>query len=295
MNIVVAGGTGLIGTALVQRLRDRGDTVTVLTRSSQPQAGEATWNPGAPLDPAVLNGVDAVVNLAGASIGKLPWTKKYRQLLRTSRVDATQTIVDAVRATKSVHLVNASAVGFYGSRGDETLTESSPAGTGVLADVTLAWEAAANELISSGSRSVHPLTLLRTGIVVAKKGALWPLRLLTAAGLGGRLGSGSQWWPWISLRDEVEAIVWVLDQRLTGVVNLVGPTPATQAEVSRALAKIMKRPYWFPAPAFALRLVLRQAADEVLLVSQKVRPDALLDSGFRFSDQTIESALRATE
>ncbi len=301
MHVVVAGGTGLIGSALVARLRSRGDQVTVLTRSATPREGELTWDPsgsgtagsGTSLDLTGLETIDAIVNLAGASIGKLPWTKKYRETLKSSRVDATETLIRAINALParhSVHLVNGSAVGFYGSRGDELLTETSSPGEGVLADVTLAWEAAA-----SGARKGTLVTFVRTGLVVAKRGAMWPLRLLTTLGLGGKLGSGKQWWPWISLHDEVEAIVWILDQRLAGAINLVGPTAATQSEVSRGLARVMKRPYWLPAPSFALKLVLGSAADEVLLNSQRVRPDALLDSGFQFRDRTIEDALREAE
>ena len=270
VRVVISGASGLIGTALHDALVARGDAVVPLRRG-------VDWDPAARrLDPALLAGADAVVNLSGASIGRVPWTTAWRRTLRTSRIDATETIVAAIAALPAADrprvLANASGITRPG---------------GLLASIVREWEDAA-------ARAPVPTVLLRTGIVVSPSGgAFAPLRALTRAGLGGRLGPGSQHWPWISLRDEVAGILHCLDRGLHGPVHFAGPTPATAAECLRALARRHRRPYWLPAPSWALRLALGEMADELLLVDAATVPRELLDSGFSFQDETIEAALRA--
>lgn len=281
----------MIGGALAQRLRASGDKVVRLVRRPARGADEVQWEPAAGiLDAAVLNGADAVVSLSGAPTSRLPWTPAYKKVILESRLDVTRTIVDAIHAaerTPSV-FVSASAVGFYGDRGDEDLTESSPRGYGFLSAVVDAWEAEARRA-SDATR----VAFVRTGLVVGRSGAMPPLRLLARAGLAGPIGSGRQWWPWISLHDEVAAIDHVIGSGLSGPVNLAGPNPATEAEFMRTLARRMHRPYGMPAPAFALRLALQDAAQELMLSSQRMLPAALLNDGFRFRDETVDAALAA--
>lgn len=302
--IVIAGASGMIGHALAERLTASGDEVVRLVRrradadrSAGGRAGEALWDPAAGvLDPAVVCGTDAVVNLSGASTGRLPWTSAYKKVIVTSRLDATRTLVDAIHAAADppAVFVSASAVGIYGNRGNEELTETSVAGTGYLSAVCRAWERAANE-----ASDVTRVVAIRTGLVVGRGPAMQRLRMLSLAGVAGPLGTGRQWWPWISLRDEVAAIDHIIGpgrgsangRTLSGPVNLAGPLPATQARFSRTLAKRLHRPYGMPVPAFALRLALRDAADDLLLGSQRVVPAALLSDGFRFTDDTVDSAI----
>ena len=281
----------MIGGALAQRLLASGDEVVRLVRRPPRGEGEVQWEPAAGiLDAAVLNGADAVVSLSGAPTSRLPWTTAYKKVILESRLDVTRTIVDAIHAAErppSV-FVSASAVGFYGDRGDEDLTESSPRGDGFLSAVVDAWEAEARRA-SDATR----VSFVRTGLVVGPSGAMPPLRLLARAGLAGPIGSGRQWWPWISLHDEVAAIDHIIGSGLSGPVNLAGPTPATEAEFMRTLARRMHRPYGMPAPAFALRLALQDAAQELMLSSQRMLPTALLNDGFRFRDETVNDALAA--
>lgn len=297
--IVIAGASGLVGTALAERLEASGDEVVRLVRRPVRAEGEVRWDPVAGiLDPAVVSGADAVVSLSGAPTARLPWTPAYKKVILESRLDVTQTIVGAIRsATKAPGVfVSASAVGYYGDRGQEDLTEQSERGTGFLSAVVAAWEQAA-----APASEVTRLAFVRTGLVVGPGGAMTPLRLLARAGLAGPIGTGRQWWPWISLRDEVAAIDHIIGSApdasgspgLSGPVNLAGPTPATSGELVRALAKALHRPYGFPAPAFALRLALQSAADELLLSSQRMLPAALLDNGFRFTDTTVTEAIAA--
>lgn len=292
--IVIAGASGMIGRALAERLTAGGDEVVRLVRKPARGSGEARWDPAAGiLDPAVLSGADAVVGLSGASTGRLPWTRAYREVVITSRLDATRTLVDAMRAADRAPgvFVSASAVGFYGDRGDEDLAESSAPGSGFLPALCRAWEREAGE-----ASELTRVATVRTGLVVGPGTAMRALHMLARAGLAGPLGSGRQWWPWISLRDEVVAIDHVIgagDDGLNGPVNLAGPTPATQADVMRTLARLVGRPFGMPVPAFALRLALGDAADAMLLGSQRVIPEKLLADGFRFNDETPESALAA--
>ena len=287
--VVVSGATGFIGSALVSVLRARGDDVVRLVRSAPREFSDVVWTPGETLDPAVLDGAAAVVNLAGASIGRLPWTPKWKKDILASRLASTGTIVRALKANPGPALVNASAVGFYGNRGDSMLTESSSTGTGYLAEVTRKWEAAALE-----ASSVARVALPRTGLVIGDGGALDKLRLLTKLYAGGPLGGGRQWWPWISLRDEVSALIHLIDNNIDGPVNLAGPMAATMNEIGRELARSLNRPYWLPAPAFALGLVLGQGGKELLLSSQRVVPERLEHTGFIFQDRDVASAIAAS-
>jgi len=293
LHVVIAGGSGMIGRALTAELFALGHRVTVLTRSPRTRVARAravVWNPDAgELDLDALGTVDAIVNLAGYSLSAMPWTATRKRRILSSRVDATTTIVGAIaRAThKPAVLVNGSAVGYYGSRGGEALSESHAPGTGFLAEVVQAWEHAA-----AGVDPSVRLVIARTGLVIAAEGALTPLRRLARFSLAGPIGSGRQWWPWISLRDEVKALIFVMMSRsASGVMNFVGPTPATARDVVRSLARRLHRVYWFPAPGFLLRLFLGEAAKEMLLSSQKVVPTHLIASGFVFDDETIDHAI----
>jgi hypothetical protein len=252
------------------------------------------WDPStSTLDPDALVGADAVVNLSGASISKLPWTSRHRAEILASRVSATNAIVSALHARAAAGdpvpvLVSGSAVGFYGDRPDEELSEESAPGGGFLADVVRAWEAAA--LTAPDETRV---ALARTGVVIGPEGATAPIRLLAKLGLAGPLGSGRQHWPWISLRDEVAALVHLIDHPIRGPVNLVGPTLASAADVVRAIARQERRPYWFPAPAFAISAALGDAGRDLLLADQRVRPQRLEESGFGFAHRRLEDAVAA--
>jgi uncharacterized protein (TIGR01777 family) len=293
LTVLIAGGTGMIGTALTAELESSGHKVLLLSRS--PGANRIVWNPeNAPLDldsiAAQHGTLDAIVNLAGASISKMPWTAKTKYEILYSRLAATTTIVEAITAAtkKPRVLVNGSAVGFYGDRGNEVLTEASDRGDGFLADVVTSWEAAAKP-----AEKLVRVAYARTGLVLGKKGALGPLLLLTSFFVSGPLAGGKDWWPWISLRDEARALAVLIEKDISGPVNLVAPTPATSGTLMKALSKMMKRPYWFPAPGFAISLVLGQAGRELLLSSQKISPEVLLTSGFTFLDSDVSEGLRS--
>lgn len=290
--VVVAGASGLIGAALVESLRADGIEVQTLVRRPPRGAHEHEWlTAGAPLDPAVLAGADAVIGLGGASIGRVPWTPAYQRELVDSRILPTSMLARAVRALgqDAPTFVSASAVGAYGSRPGVVLDESSPRGTGFMADLVAQWEAAA---LTAGDHA--RIVQLRTAPVVHQAGVLAPLLLLTRLGLSGPLGPGTQAWPWISLTDEVRAIRHILDSDLSGPVNLTGPNRATANDLGFALAVALNRPFLIRAPAFALRTVLGRAmADGLLLADADVRPAALLASGFTFSHPTVEDAVAA--
>jgi uncharacterized protein (TIGR01777 family) len=293
LSILVAGASGFIGTPLVRALRDAGHHVSTLVRREPRTPTEFRWAPGErPLDPAVLDGADVVVNLAGANLGKLPWTVAYRREILHSRVDATTTLVDAMRAAPTPPRVflSGSASGVYGDRPADVLDDDAPAGTGFLAEVCTAWEAAATAA-PEGVRVV----LLRTGIVVGQGGgALAPLVPLTKAGLGGRLGTGGQFWPWIALEDEVGAIVHLATaDDVSGPVNLAGPEAAVADRLTKRVAVDLHRPYLFSVPETALRLVLRDAADEMLLSNQRMVPAKLTASGYTFRYTRAEDAVDA--
>ena len=296
LSILVAGASGFIGTPLVRALREAGHHVTTLVRREPHTATEFRWSPGSrPLDPAIVDGADVVINLAGANIGKLPWTETYKREIEQSRVDATDTLVEAMRhaATPPALFLSGSASGVYGDRPSDVLQDEAAPGTGFLAEVCTVWEAAANR----APEGVRVVTL-RTGIVVGKGGgALAPHVPLTKAGLGSRLGTGGQHWPWIALEDEVGAIVHLATSpsasRVSGPVNLAGPEPAVADRLTKRVAEDLHRPYLFRLPEFALRLVLRDAADEMLLSSQQMVPTKLLESGFAFRYTRAEDAVDA--
>ncbi len=299
MRVAVTGSSGLIGGALVPHLRAQGHEVVRFVRRASGSPDEVTWDPmGGTVDMASLGAVDAVVHLAGAPVGPESyraiatgaqrWTDSYMAEIRDSRVRGTDTLARALAgmATPPSVLVSGSAIGFYGETGDVEVDETSPPGHGFLADVVLGWEAAADPAREAGIRVVHP----RTGLVVSGRGGtwgkLWPIFRL---GGGGRLGSGKQWWSFISIRDEVAALTYLLDH-LEGPVNLTAPNPATNAEVARVMGRILGRPTILPVPAKALDLTLGGFSSEVL-GSLRVIPRRLLDAGFDFQDPTIDRAL----
>lgn len=293
MKIAVTGASGLIGSALVPALRSRGDEVLRLVRRPAVAPDEVTWDPTAgTVDLDALAGIDAVVHLAGAGVGDRRWTDAYKQTILDSRVDGTHTIVRAMTQLdpKPRTLVAGSAIGWYGETGDRAVDETAPAGTGFLADVVRAWEAAADPAREAGIRVTHA----RTGLVVSGAGGAWArLFPIFKLGLGGKLGSGRQYWSWISLRDEVSALMYLLDnESLSGPVNLTGPAPATNSEVTEAMGRVLHRPTLFSVPAFALKTVLGEFSIEVL-GSARVVPAVLEDAGFTWQDATVESAIRA--
>jgi uncharacterized protein len=292
MRIAVTGASGLIGTALVPHLRSVGHEVQRLVRRPAAAPDEVTWDPAAgTVDLAALEGVEGVVHLAGAGVGDHRWTDDYKREILNSRIDGTHAIVSAMTALEHQPrvLVSASAIGWYGDTGTTLVDESAPAGTGFLADVTRAWEAAAGPAASAGIRVVHP----RTGLVVSGDGGAWARMFpLFKLGVGGRLGNGQQYWSWISLRDEVCALQFLLEQdHLNGAVNLTGPDPVTNAEVTSVMGHVLGRPTILPVPAFALKTVLGEFSTEVLS-STRARPAVLEGAGFVFQDPTVESAIR---
>ncbi len=312
MTVAVTGSSGLIGSALVERLAANGERVVQLRRPSgrpdPPQPGPApaervvsvVWDPaGGTLDEKLLETLgplgpfDAVVNLAGAGIGDRRWTAERRRLLRESRIGTTRAVVDLATALdpRPRVLVSASAVGYYGDRGEETLTEESAAGRGFLAELCVDWEAAAAAAAPAGVRTV----LLRSGIVLtAAGGALGRQVPLFRLGLGGRLGPGTQVRSWISLEDEVSAILRCLeDDALSGPVNATAPSPVSDAELAAALGRALHRPARLAVPAAALRLAFgSDLADEVLLSSARVVPAVLTAHGFEFAHPALDEALR---
>jgi uncharacterized protein (TIGR01777 family) len=280
----------MIGTELQRQLADAGHTVLTLVRRAPSKPTEYTWAPDAKiLDFRLLDDVDAVVGLSGASLGRLPWTPGYKRQLVTSRLNATRALVDAMAMASRPPAVflNASAVGIYGDRPGERLTEESARGTGFLPDLVADWEAAAL-LAPDSTRTV----LLRSGVVMGPAGALAPLRLLTRLGVSGPIGSGTQHWPWISLHDEAAAIIHLMTSSLSGPVNLVGPTSATAEQIGSRLAKDLRRPFAIRAPESVLKLALQDFAPE-LLAERDVVPTRLLADGFTFRHPTSEDAVDA--
>ncbi|MFF9566093.1 TIGR01777 family oxidoreductase [Streptomyces sp. NPDC014685] len=291
--IAVTGASGLIGAALVRSLRTDGHEVVRLVRHPARAGDEVEWDPRRGyVDVAGLVGCDAVVHLAGAGVGDRRWTAAYKQEIRDSRVLGTAAIAEAVASldTPPKVLLSGSAIGYYGDTGDRAVDESAPAGEGFLPSVCVEWEAATAAAQEAGVRTVHA----RTGLVVAREGGAWGrLFPLFRAGLGGRLGNGRQYWSFISLHDEVAALRHILDTKsLSGPVNLTGPDPVTNGEVTAAMGRVLHRPTLFAAPAPALRIVLGDFAEDVL-GSQRVLPGRLLDSGFAFAFPGIDSAIRA--
>ncbi|HEV7936023.1 MAG TPA: TIGR01777 family oxidoreductase [Actinomadura sp.] len=291
MRIAVTGSSGLIGTALVDALREDGHGVMRLVRKDPQGPDEVRWDPMGGVDTAALENLDAVVHLAGAGIGDRRWTAGYKKELRDSRVTGTRTLAEALAGLdrRPRVMVSGSAIGFYGDTGDEEADESSRMGRGFLAEMTRDWEAAAQPAAKAGIRVVHP----RTGIVLSRKGGILGKVLpLFKLGLGGRLGDGRQWMSWISLHDQIAALRSLIERDdIAGPVNLTSPEPVTNEEFTRALARSVGRPAPFTVPAFVLRTALDGFADEGLLVCQRVRPARLADAGFTFRHPGLESAL----
>jgi uncharacterized protein (TIGR01777 family) len=294
MQVAVSGSHGLIGTALFAALRDRGhDPIRLVRERASP--GEIGWDPArGTLDAASLEGLDAVVHLAGAGIASRRWSASQRARIWASRVDATRLLVRTLAGLSRppAVLVSASGVGYYGSRGDELLVEESPPGAGFLSELCVAWEDASGTAGAAGVRVV----LLRSGIVLARHGGvLKPQVSLFKLGLGGRLGSGRQYLSWITLEDEVAIVLHALEQSsLSGPLNAVGPGPVTNEEFTRTLARVLSRPALLVAPTLVLRGVLGAGfADELLLASQRAWPGRLLETGFLFRHPDLEGALRA--
>jgi uncharacterized protein (TIGR01777 family) len=291
LRVLIAGGSGFIGTELQSQLKAAGHTVLKLVRRAPRGDDEFTWSPEAKiLDFRVLETVDAVVNLSGASLNHLPWTTRYRAQILRSRTRATQALVEAMSMTASPPpvLLSGSAVGFYGDRPGLALTEDVGRGQGFLADVVTAWEKAA-ALAPPRTRTV----LLRTGFVLGNGGAMRPLRLATTLGAGARVGTGAQHWPWISLHDEAAAIVHLLSSDLAGPVNLAGPIPATAEDITRRIATGLHRPHLFSIPERLIDLGAGDFGRELLLSSQRMVPAKLLADGFEFRHATSDAAVDA--
>jgi uncharacterized protein (TIGR01777 family) len=290
MRVLISGASGLVGTELQSQLTALGHTPVVLVRGEATKPNEVHWNPvTGEFDHNVLENIDAIVNLAGATTGQLPWTKKYKKELIESRINSTKTLVQAMVKTtnKPTVLVSGSASGIYGDSGDVLLNETAPRGKGFLADLATAWEREAMKA-PSGVRVV----LARTTMVLSReKGALGRLLPILRAGVGGKLGNGKQWWAWISLPDEARAIIHLINTPAAfGPYNLTAPEPATCKQLIKELGRALKRPTLIPVPAFALKLVFREGAKELLLCSQKMSADRLLATGFTFNHPTLKGA-----
>ena len=293
--VAVTGSSGLIGGALRRALIDRGDEVVRFVRRSPSAPDEVQWDPSrGRLGPGALDGVDAVVNLAGVGIGERRWNAEHKREVERSRTNATGTVAEALvahrdRTGETVRLVNASAVGYYGDRGEEHLSETSDPGQDFLSGVVVRWEGAAGPAVDAGV----PVAFVRTGLVMAHKGgAFEQVVLLGRLGLGGPMASGREWWPWITLVDEVSAILHLIDRpELVGPFNLVAPGSARQREIASAIGSALSRPAFVPAPHFAIRAVIGEFADYVV-ASQRVEPVALLASGFTFEHPDLDGAVR---
>jgi uncharacterized protein len=295
VRVAVTGSHGLIGSALTSHLAGGGHDVVRVVRS-EPAPGDIEWDPRAGrLDAAALARIDVVVNLAGAGIGDHRWTDEYKREIRDSRTHGTALVADAIAAVAAERdppvLLSASAIDYYGDRGDEPVDESSPAGSTFLAGVCRDWEAATAPAEAAGARVVH----FRTGIVLAGNGgALRKLLPLFKLGVGGRFGSGRQWMSWISLADELGAIEHLMLSDVTGPVNLTAPAPVTNAEFVKTLGRVLHRPAVVPVPRFGPSLIVgREAAESLLYTGQRVLPNVLQSDGYEFAHPELETALRA--
>lgn len=293
MHVLISGSTGLVGSALVPFLTSHGHDVTRLTRSASAGEKSVAWDPQTGVrDVAALEGLDAVVHLAGESIASGRWTAAKKARIRDSRIQGTRLLCQALAKLSRPPrvLACASAIGFYGSRGDETLTEDSSPGSGFLADVCRDWEQATQAAHAKGIRVVN----LRTGVILSSKGgALTKMLLPFKMGVGGIVGPGTQYMSWIDLDDMVGAIAHVLgSDALSGPVNFVAPQPVTNYEFTKTLGGVLHRPTFLPMPAFAARLVLGEMADELLLASARVIPKKLQESGYAFRYANLEGSLR---
>jgi uncharacterized protein (TIGR01777 family) len=290
MRVLVSGASGLVGTEVIRQLREQGHEALRLVRRTATAPDEVEWNPSTGfIQEGIIETVDAVVNMAGATTGKIPWTSKYKEEIVSSRIDSTRTLVNAMKNAKHKPkvLVSGSASGFYGDSGDKLLSENSPKGTGFLSDLAHAWE---QEALKAPTEV--RVVLARTTMVMSRKlGALGRLLPLIKLGVGGPLGSGKQWWAWISLPDEAAAIIHLINTpSASGAFNLTAPEPATCGQIVKALAKDLKRPSLIPVPTFALKLLIGEAAVELLLCSQNMTATRLLETGFKFQHPTLKQA-----
>ncbi|MFZ0629999.1 MAG: TIGR01777 family oxidoreductase [Acidobacteriaceae bacterium] len=295
--LLISGASGLIGSAMRQAVKERATDVTALVRRhKQVVGGTIYWNPSKPdtaIHPMGLEGFDVVIHMGGASVARR-WTEKYKREIVISRVGSTKALSDALA---QVHrpprvLICASAIGIYGDRGGEALTEASVPGTGFLAETCVAWEKAADKARAAGIRVVHA----RFGVVLSRKGgALKKMLPAFRAGLGGKLGSGRQWMSWISMRDTVRALLFLMEHDdLAGPFNLTAPQPVTNADFTRSLGAALHRPAWLGMPAAGLRVAFGGSmANETLLSSARVQPKRLEEAGFHFEDEELGPALRA--
>jgi uncharacterized protein (TIGR01777 family) len=292
MKILITGASGLIGTALQKRFAEKGWDTLLATRHEPKRSNEVQWSiEDGFADLSQLEGIDAVVHLAGESVNGLRWTDEKKKAIRESRVRGTHGLVSALSKLKARPkvLVSASAIGFYGERGDEDVTESSAAGTGFLADVSKEWESEARRAEDAGIRTV----LLRTGIVLSKDGgALGTMLTPFKLGVGGTIGSGKQWMSWISLDDHVRVIEYVIENdSIRGAVNAVSPHPVRNEEFTKTMGDVLYRPTFLPLPEFVVSMALGEMGDELLLTSTKVIPKRLEDAGFEFKYPDLKPAL----
>ncbi len=291
MKILLTGSTGFLGKALIHSLQKVGHEVVRLRRSGA-TAGEPTWDPDRKImDAGALEGFDGIIHLAGESIAGLRWTTAKKRRIRDSRVEGTGLLARTVAGLSRPPrwFISAAAVGYYGDRGEETLREDSAPGTGFLAEVCRDWEAAAAPVAQRGIRTAH----LRLGIVLSRTEGVLPRMLLPfRCGMGGRIGNGRQFMPWISADDVVGAVKHIIEREISGPVNLTAPETVTNAGFSKTLGSVLHRPVFMPLPAFAARLALGEMADALLLASQRVEPAALLKTGYRFKHPALEGALK---
>ena len=284
--IAITGASGMIGSALAGHLKAEGHTVQRLVRRNVVSPDEIFWNPTTgEVDLSALEGVDAVVHLAGANVGDKRWTKKYKAEILNSRLLGTNTIANAVSKVKPQVFISSSAIGWYGETGNRSVVEDDRPGDDFLAAVCKEWESAADSAINTR------IVKIRTGLVLEPtSGALGKMLPLFKLGVGGKLGSGKQWWSWITLHDQIRAICFLLEKEIEGPVNLTSPNPATNQEFTAALARALRRPALLPVPSFALKLALGGFSSEIL-GSKRVLPKKLLDSGFNFDYPHLVAAL----
>jgi uncharacterized protein (TIGR01777 family) len=290
LRVLISGASGLVGTELYSQLKAAGHEPLKLVRRKAKSSDEISWNPAAlELDADVMESIDAVVNLAGATTGRIPWTRNYKQQIVDSRINSTKTLVAAINNAKNPPkvLVSGSASGFYGEGGDSWLSEESPKGEGFLSDLANDWELEAHKARTR-------VVLVRTTLVMSRRlGALGKLLPIIKLGLGGSLGTGKQWWAWINLVDEAAAIIHLINTSSAhGPFNLTAPEPATCEQMIKSLGSKLGRPTWLRVPVWAMNAFIGEAARELLLVSQKMTANKLLASGFRFKYPDLESSVR---